>query len=92
VEALLDTGFDGDIVVPTGFVASRFHADGHLRWTLADGSSVLAAYYVGSVRLGKLGPFPALVTVLGNEALIGRGIVGHLTIVLDHGQRVIVEP
>jgi hypothetical protein len=39
-----------------------------------------------------LGPFPAVVIVLGDEPLVGAGAAQHVTIVLDHGQRVIVQP
>lgn len=92
VEALLDTGFDGDVAVPPGLVTNGHPPDGHSRWTLADGSSVLVPYYVGTVELAGLGPFPAVVIVLGDEPLVGAGVARHVTIILDHGQRVIVQP
>jgi hypothetical protein len=76
---------------PKCFLPADIPPRGHLRWTLADGSAVLAPYYLGTIRVGALGPFPALVTVLGDEPLIGREIVAHFTITLDHGERVIVE-
>jgi predicted aspartyl protease len=91
VEALLDTGFDGHIVVPAALLTTGHPPRGHLSWTLADGSAVLAPYYLGTIRVGALGPFPALVTVLGDEPLIGRESATHFTITLDHGERVIVE-
>ena len=90
VEALLDTGFDGDVAVPAGLLTDGHPPDGHSRWTLADGSSVLVPYYVGTVELGGHGPFPAVVITLGSEPLIGSGVARHVTIILDHGQRVIV--
>ena len=92
VEALLDTGFDGDVAVPPDLIGDGRPADGHLRWTLADGSSVLAPYYLGTATVGRLGPFPAVVTALGEEPLAGIGLAKHLTIVLDHGRRLVVEP
>ena len=92
VEALFDTGFDGHIVVPQALIANGQPPRGHLRWTLADGSTVLAPYYLGTIRIGALGPFPALVTVLGDEPLMGREIAARFTITLDHGERVTVEP
>lgn len=92
LEALLDTGFDGDVVVPRALVASRFPPDGHIRWTLADGSGLLAPYYVGTVRVGQLPPISAVVTVLGDEPLVGVGVARHFAVTLDHGRQVIIAP
>ena len=92
VDALLDTGFDGHVVVPSDFVAGDQPPNGHLSWTLADGSGVLAPYYVGTVEIGTFGPFPAVITALGDEVLIGCAVASHFSITLDHGSRVIVEP
>lgn len=92
VEALLDTGFDGHVVVPRSLVANGHPPNGHLQWTLADGSTVLAPYYLGTIRVGTFGPFSAMITALGDEPLIGREVAKHLTITLDHGRRVIVSP
>ena len=92
LEALLDTGFDGHVVVPPSILANGHPPDGHVRWTLADGSTVLAPYYIGTVQVGTMRPFAALITALGDEPLIGCEVASHFTITLDHGQRVIVEP
>ena len=92
VEALLDTGFDGDVAVPQSLVTDSQPPDGHSRWALADGSTVLVPYYQGTTHLGDLGPFPATVIALGDEPLVGAGVARHVTIILDHGRRVIVEP
>jgi predicted aspartyl protease len=92
LEALLDMGFDGALLVPPDLVATGHPPDGVLRWTLADGSRVIAPYYVAQVRLGPLGAFPVLVTAVGNEPLLGRALTDHFTVTLDHGQHVIVEP
>jgi predicted aspartyl protease len=37
-EALLDTGFDGEIIVPDGFIPASMRPHRYLRWTLVDGS------------------------------------------------------
>lgn len=92
VEALLDTGFDGHVVVPPALVTDGQAPDGHLDWFLADGSQVVAPYFLGTLAIGAIGPFPVLVTVLGDEALVGQQVAIHLTITLDHGRSVIVEP
>lgn len=91
VEALLDTGFDGDVIVPSHLVTNGQAPNGHLRWELADGSRVLAPYYLGMVRIGTLGPYPVVVTALGDEPMVGRKLIERFTVILDHGQRLIVE-
>jgi len=90
-EALLDTGFDGDVAVPSDLLTAG-QTDGHLRWTLADGSTILAPYYLGEVAVADMGPFPCLITALGDEPLVGRGVAEHFRITLDHGLTVAVEP
>ena len=92
LEALLDTGFDGDVVVPLALIARGRTPGGHHRWTLAGGSEVVAPLYFGMVQLGRTGPFPILITALGDEPILGLGVARRFTITLDHGRRVIVEP
>jgi len=92
VEALLDTGFHGDVALPAGLTTDGEPADGYLPWTLADGSEVSAPAYDARVQIGELPPLPAVVIVLGDEPLVGRGVSDRFRIILEHGQRLIVEP
>lgn len=92
IEALLDTGFDGDVVAPLGSFGNREPPDAYLPWSLADGSEVLTAAYLGLARVGALGSFPVVVIVLGDDFLIGRGLADHFRITLDHGKQLIIEP
>ncbi|MBI4492857.1 MAG: hypothetical protein HY690_08710 [Chloroflexi bacterium] len=93
VDALLDTGFDGDVVLPPGLVMDNSQPpDEYLQWTLADGSEVLAPAFLGTARVGELAPFPVLITALGDEPLVGRGVSDRFLVMLDHGHQVIVEP
>jgi predicted aspartyl protease len=89
--ALLDTGFDGDVVVPRGFFPPNVAPDHASRWALADGSRVLAPSYSGTAQIGQFAPFKVTVIALGTESLIGLGAIGGVAITLDHGQRLIVE-
>ena len=91
-EALLDTGFDGHVIIPANLVPNLASPDGDLSWTLADGSDVSAPYVVGSLHIGSFPAIPVLITLLGDDPLVGREIATHFIITLDHGQRVIVEP
>jgi predicted aspartyl protease len=90
--ALLDTGFDGDVVVPPALISHIHPANGYFRWTLADNSVVRAPAYLGSAAIGNIGIFPVEITALGDEPMVGRGLSDRLTITLDHGQQLIIEP
>ena len=92
LEAFFDSGFDGDVAVPQTLIANGDPPDGHQIWQLADASEILVSYYLGTVSLRQLGTFEAVIVAIGNEPLIGRGITNRFTIILDHGQRLIVEP
>ena len=91
LEALLDTGFDGDIIIPANFLSNNHPAEGYLRWTLADGSQVEAPAYSGFVSIGDIGPIEVVITALGDEPMIGRNAIVNLSVTLDYGQRVIVQ-
>lgn len=92
LEALLDTGFDGDVVVPANLTSSGTPPVAFLTWMLAAGTEVVAAAFLGEARVGGMDPVEVVVTVLGDEALIGRNLIRHFRVVLDHGQQLIVEP
>lgn len=90
-EALLDTGFDGGIAMPPFLLAGQ-EPDWYQLWTLADGSHVTAPVYRGAVQLGDFEPIPVPVVALGDEYMIGLGILRHFAVTFDHGERVIVNP
>ena len=90
VEALIDTGFDGDVAIPPGLLADDA-PDDYQRWTLADASIMYAPMYLGTVQVSDVGSVDALITAMGDEPIMGRGMTDHFRLVLDHGERVIVE-
>jgi len=96
VEALLDTGFDGDLIIPEGLMTNGKPPDSYLRLTLANQvTSVLAPAYLGRVEvaeLGDVGEHTAIISVLGTEAILGRNLARHFHITLDHGKEVRVRP
>jgi predicted aspartyl protease len=92
LDALLDTGFDGDVVVPRDFIRDAPPPDGSSTWRVADGSEVDAPSYWGTLRIGVAELERVVVTVLGNETMIGCGIIRHFNVTLSYGERVIVEP
>ncbi len=91
VEALIDTGFTGEIVLPPKMVMNGRPPEGYSRWTLADGSTTFAPNFLGTIRIGKYKPFGVSITALGDEPLIGRGITDKFKVIFDHGKRVIIE-
>lgn len=91
-EALLDTGFQGDIVIPEQFQPSDEAPDGTLRWQLLGGRAIFAAYYRGVAGLEGFDMRPAYITVLGDEPIVGVGLFRDLAVLLDHGRRVVVDP
>lgn len=92
VEALLDTGFDGDVVVPVRLIGGAQPPDEYRSWALADGSTVATPVYYGTVQLGNFAAVPADIALLGDEPIVGRGISDRYRVILDHGERVIAEP
>jgi predicted aspartyl protease len=96
VEALLDTGFDGDLIIPENLMTNGKPPDSYMRFTLADqATSVLTPAYLGRVEvadLGEVGEYAAIIGVLGTEAIIGRNLARHFRITLDHGRQVIIRP
>jgi predicted aspartyl protease len=91
-EALLDTGFDGAVVMPDDFLGPDVSPDSHAPWTLADGSAVLAPVCVDMLRIGDLEPLRVVITALGREMLVGRTVSDRFRITLEHGRRLILEP
>lgn len=91
VEALVDTGFDGDIIVPPEMILNGKLPKGYLPWTLANGGEVNAPYFLGKVSIGKFESINVLITVLGDEPLVGRGVTDRFKVIFDHGKKVIIE-
>ena len=93
-EALLDTGFTGAVVLPTRYLPENVPAESPGRWRMPDGNLVEAPRYRGLISVGSFPPlpFPVLVTILGDEPIIGVHVIRHFSVILDHGRRVIVEP
>jgi predicted aspartyl protease len=91
LEALVDTGFDGGLVIPKNLVDPSLVPTRHLPWSLADDSEVLAPAFLGYVQVGGLPPVPTVVIPLGDEPLLGRHVTNNFRLIFDHGHEITVE-
>src|SRR5262245_39895385 len=89
-EAFLDTGFEGNLLVPTGFLPPDLRPANSTTWTMPDGRRVVAPTYWASVQIGDLGIYNVLISALGDEVLIGRRLIDRFVTTLDRGQRLII--
>lgn len=89
--ALLDTGFDGEIVIPKAR-AQGLQPDDIGRFVFPDGTEVEPGRFKGVARLNDLEPVPVEIIALGAEFIVGIRLLSRYEIILDHGQRVIVNP
>ena len=59
---------------------------------LGDGSLIEAKEYFGAIEIPGLGTsLPARITSLGDEFLIGRGVIDRFRVIFNHGQRIEIE-
>lgn len=97
IQWLIDTGFSGDIAIPDTEELRAYEADAYATWAMADGSEVMAPVFLGTIHFpdleGEVGVIAGVsITVLGDQPLIGQGLLRNFTITLDHGRKVILEP
>lgn len=91
VEALLDTGFDGEIILPPGLATNGELPYWYVDCKLANESVVKISAFKCSLKLAnkKINEVTAL--IMGDEPVIGREIIKHFKITLDHGRKIILE-
>jgi predicted aspartyl protease len=92
--ALLDTGFEGYVVLPVAFRRRLGKPDLHILIRVADGTEGEFPAYRAGVEIVGLGVqvvYQAEIVLLGDECLIGQGIIKHLKVTFDHGNQVLVE-
>lgn len=91
---LLDTGFDGYLILPTRFRSQLGKLDSRTSIRLADGAEGIFPVYRGGVEIAGLGlqvAYLAEIILLGDECLLGRGIINLLKVTFDHGSQLVVE-
>ena len=92
--ALVDTGFEGSLVIPSSAFDSRLgNPDTSSNWTLADGSIVETPVYVGRLEIKGLSAVPdVVISLLGSDYILGRNVIDRFEIILDHGQKLTIRP
>ncbi len=92
ISAYIDTGFDGYLIIPASYTRQLKKGDYLSRWELGDGSLAVAEEYLGVAGVvGLAGEFPVRITCLGDQFLVGRGIIDRFRLVLDHGKQIQIE-
>jgi predicted aspartyl protease len=84
--ALLDTGFNAEIVIPRSAVRTGTLALLQADVRLADGSRITLPLYLGNVRVGDTAIGPVSVMVMGDEAVIGLDIITQFELTIDHNR------
>ena len=92
-EALIDTGFDGEVMIPRTMVSRAVVPNVRTRWQLGDGSVVEAEAYRGTVQIvGLENTITVTISALGTQTLIGAALIARFRVILDHGASVTFEP
>lgn len=91
LEALLDTGYDGGVIIPPKLITNGEVSGWLVDCKLADNSIVEVPAYLGLVRLGNKKLNDITVLIMGDEPIIGREVIKHFKITLDHGRKIILE-
>ena len=91
--ALMDTGFTGDVMIPEGILPADIGSPNSAReYRLADGSYVTSERFHGDLEIPGLPTIEnVLIGVMGGNYLIGEGIIRRYNVILERGERIIIE-
>ena len=91
--ALLDTGFTGELIIPWGVLPQDLAIPGEfINVEVGDNRVVPTSQYPGQLVIPGLSTLLRVsVTIIGDEYIVGIGIIERYRITLDRGERVIVE-
>ena len=92
--ALLDTGYTGELVIPESTLEQGIGMPAeHTNIEVGDNRIVDSPTYLGSLEIIGFPSIPGVVVnVMGDEYIIGLGILDLFSVTFDYGQRVIVRP
>lgn len=90
--AYLDTGFDGFLIAPQALAATLGKPDLVSTWELGDGSLTAGADYLGEIDIvGMALPILGQITCLGNDWILGLGVLNQFEVIFYHGLKVEVR-
>ena len=92
-EALVDTGFTGEIIVPADIVLQDIGPPAYfVTYRVADDRVISSPVFYGDVEIPGLPPVTDIaIRALGSRYIIGVGIMELYRIVLERARQVIVE-
>lgn len=91
--ALVNTGFDGYLVVPSALVSVLPPPAFGQPVETASGQVVAVRVFPATIEFVDVpGPFDGLAIALGNEFLVGLLSINHIRVMFDHGRQLLVEP
>ena len=80
-------------MLPASELDASMTPDGFLPWYVADGREVSAASFRGRATIDTIqDSLPVVVSLLGDQPLVGRSFTDRFLVILDHGQSLIIEP
>lgn len=91
LEALLDTGYDGGVILPPKLISNGEVSGWLVDCKLANNAVVEAPAYIGSVTIGNKRLNNITVLIMGDEPIVGREVMKYFKVIFDHGRKVIVE-
>ncbi len=92
--ALLDTGYTGELIIPESTLEEGIGIPvEHTDIEVGDNRVVNSPTYLGSLEIIGFPSIPGVVVnVMGDEYIIGLGILDLFSVTFDYGQRLIVRP
>lgn len=90
LEALLDTGYDGGVIIPPKRITNGEVSGWLVDCKLANNSIVEVPAYLGSVRLDNKKLNNITILIMGDEPIIGREVIKHFKITLEYGRKIIL--
>ncbi len=92
-EALLDTGFSGEIIVPEDALPDDIGPPAYfITYRVADNRIVSSPVYYGDIEIPGLPPISDVaIGALANRYIVGVGVMEQYRIILNRGRQVIVE-
>ena len=91
VEILIDTGFEGDLIIPSHIVDQlKPEFEGFEEFYSVTGEQIVArAYSIEIDWLGKVTRMPIVVNSKINEAILGSQMLKNCRLTIDYGHRTV---